>query len=68
MSHLKISLCFANFSSRVLYCLNSEGETGMLSRNDGNLTNNLRCITSHMSEYLKKGLIVVTGEAGSIER
>jgi hypothetical protein len=68
MPHLKISLCFENFSSRVLDCLTSEGGTDRMSRNDGNLTTNLLCVTYHMSEYLKKDLIVVIGEAGSIER
>ena len=68
MSHLIISLCFAKFSSRVWDCLTIECGTDRLSLNVGNLTTNLHCITSYKSEYLKKGLIVVIGEDGSIER
>ena len=67
MPHLKISLCITNFSSEVLDCLIPKGGTGWLSRNDGNLTNSLLCIKSRMSEYLKKGLIVVIVEVGNIQ-
>ena len=68
MPHLKISLWFAYFSNRVLDCLTIEDGTDRLSRNVGNLTNNLHCVRYHKSEYLEKGLIVVIGETESIER